>query len=98
MFLDSFAPMGCAKRRSPQEWTSGPDRYQITQGSEPEWGWTRLFTFFAYAASKYHVLETTKAPLAQKASLSKTKLLCGWPLYVVIFGVGVVVVRNMMMI
>ncbi|CAM9196713.1 unnamed protein product [Ectocarpus sp. 12 AP-2014] len=53
------------------DWTSGPDRYQITQGSEPEWGWTRLFTFFAYAASKYHVLETTKTPLSQKASLSK---------------------------
>ena len=51
-----------------QDWTSGPDRYQITQGAEPEWGWTRLFTFFAYAASKYHVLETTDAPLAQKAS------------------------------
>ncbi|CAM9553764.1 unnamed protein product [Ectocarpus sp. 13 AM-2016] len=51
------------------DWTSGPDRYQITQGSEPEWGWTRLFTFFAYAASKYHVLETTKAPLAQKAKM-----------------------------
>ncbi|CBN74550.1 hypothetical protein Esi_0030_0042 [Ectocarpus siliculosus] len=48
------------------DWTSGPDRYQITQDSEPEWGWTRLFTFFAYAASKYHVLETTQAPLAQK--------------------------------
>ena len=53
---------------STQDWTSGPDRYQITQGREPEWGWTRLFTFFAYAASKYHVLETTDAPLAQKAS------------------------------
>eukprot|EP00904_Undaria_pinnatifida_P013861 jgi/Undpi1/9605/HiC_scaffold_27.g12061.m1 len=48
------------------DWTSGPDRYQITQRPEPEWGWSRLFTFFAYAASKYHVLETTEAPLAQK--------------------------------
>eukprot|EP00752_Nemacystus_decipiens_P002393 g2258.t2 len=48
------------------DWTSGPDRYQITREKEPEWGWTRLFTFFAYAASKYHVLETTDAPLAQK--------------------------------
>lgn len=60
---------------STQDWTSGPDRYQITQGMEPEWGWTRLFTFFAYAASKYHVMETTesgqKAPLAQKVSCSE---------------------------
>eukprot|EP00903_Cladosiphon_okamuranus_P014951 g13839.t1 len=39
------------------DWTSGPDRYQITQGREPEWGWTRLFTFFSYAASKYHVVK-----------------------------------------
>ncbi|CAM9311861.1 unnamed protein product [Pylaiella littoralis] len=51
------------------DWTSGPDRYQITHGAEPEWGWTRLFSFFAYAASKYHVLETTDAPLAQKARM-----------------------------
>ncbi|CAN0209322.1 unnamed protein product, partial [Hapterophycus canaliculatus] len=51
------------------DWTSGPDRYQITQSAEPEWGWSRLFTFFAYAASKYHVLETTEPPLAQKARL-----------------------------
>ncbi|CAM9944737.1 unnamed protein product [Scytosiphon promiscuus] len=58
-----------SQTKSFQDWTSGPDRYQITQSAEPEWGWSRLFTFFAYAASKYHVLETTEPPLAQKARL-----------------------------
>lgn len=50
-----------------QDWTSGPDRYQVTREGEPEWGWMRIFTFYAYAASKYHVLETTESPMAQKA-------------------------------
>mmetsp|Transcript_1404 Transcript_1404/g.2451 ORF Transcript_1404/g.2451 Transcript_1404/m.2451 type:complete len:240 (+) Transcript_1404:1-720(+) len=39
------------------DWTSSPDRYKITTDSAPEWQWTRCFSFFAYTACKFHVLE-----------------------------------------
>ena len=39
------------------DWTSSPDRYSITTKPTPEWQWTRCFSFFAYTASKFHVLE-----------------------------------------
>jgi hypothetical protein len=38
-------------------WTSGPDRYSVTRGSQTPWGWVRLFSFHAYSASKFYMLE-----------------------------------------
>mmetsp|Transcript_4558 Transcript_4558/g.6872 ORF Transcript_4558/g.6872 Transcript_4558/m.6872 type:complete len:403 (+) Transcript_4558:46-1254(+) len=40
------------------DWTSGPDRYRIIRHPEsrPEAGWLRCFRFFAYPATKYHIL------------------------------------------
>eukprot|EP00639_Heterosigma_akashiwo_P007145 CAMPEP_0194558266 /NCGR_PEP_ID=MMETSP0292-20121207/242_1 /TAXON_ID=39354 /ORGANISM="Heterosigma akashiwo, Strain CCMP2393" /LENGTH=465 /DNA_ID=CAMNT_0039405865 /DNA_START=66 /DNA_END=1463 /DNA_ORIENTATION=- len=39
------------------DWSSGPDRYMISQDGLPRMGWKRQFQFYAYGASKYHVLE-----------------------------------------
>ncbi len=39
------------------DWTSSPDRYKITTKAAPEWQWTRCFSFFAYTAAKFHLLE-----------------------------------------
>jgi hypothetical protein len=46
------------------EWTSG-DRYRISSDLAVGWGWTRVFSFHAFPANKYHVLEM-KNPLAYK--------------------------------
>jgi hypothetical protein len=39
------------------DWTSSPDRYKLTNEMVPTWQWTRCFSFFAYTANKFHVLE-----------------------------------------
>ncbi|KAG5178103.1 hypothetical protein JKP88DRAFT_169329 [Tribonema minus] len=44
------------------DWTSGPDRYCVSVGDEPSWGWTRVFTMHAFAVSKYHLLERLDPP------------------------------------
>lgn len=41
------------------DWTSAPDRYMITQNHRPAAAWLRCFRFFAYTATKYHLLVKT---------------------------------------
>jgi len=38
------------------DWTSAPDRYAISEAARPAAAWLRCFQFFAYKATKYHVL------------------------------------------
>jgi len=47
------------------DWSSGPDRYMITREILPTMGWKRQFQFYAYAANKFHVLQSLK-PVAYK--------------------------------
>lgn len=44
------------------DWTSAPDRYAVTTSERPDPGWRRCFRFFAFSATKYHVLERSWAP------------------------------------
>lgn len=44
------------------DWTSAPDRYAVTTTERPDAGWRRCFRFFAFSATKYHVLERKWPP------------------------------------
>jgi len=39
------------------DWTSAPDRYMISREHRPAAAWLRCFRFFAYTATKFHLLE-----------------------------------------
>ena len=39
------------------DWTSAPDRYMVSTEYRPAAAWLRCFRFFAYKATKFHLLE-----------------------------------------
>lgn len=49
------------------DWSSGPDRYKVSDNpAAPDLGWLRCVRFQAYAAQKYHVLESRDPILAYR--------------------------------
>eukprot|EP00622_Pseudochattonella_farcimen_P002668 FR737646.1.p1 GENE.FR737646.1~~FR737646.1.p1 ORF type:complete len:181 (-),score=17.13 FR737646.1:28-570(-) len=67
-------------------WTSGPDRYSITNVEKPDLGWMMCYRFMGYAATKYHLCECSVPTPCYRVVKGNTMVLeegwrCLFPFY-----------------